>query len=163
MRTGLPATAAVALALAASVPGAGASGEPGSDCEGHVPTLQVECPRVVTEVAAVEVKRRAILVAVEVSSTARVQVFGQISWQVRQPDGSNRSLTQGISAGPPRTIGAGAPTTYRVILEKTVLRRLNRITPRQSLRANLTVATTDLAGRYTSRGLVAKLRGHHRG
>ncbi len=163
MRTGLLATVAVALALAAWAPGAIATGEPGSGCESDVPTLRVECPRVATEVASVEVKRRAILVAVGVSSTARVQVFGQVSWQVRQPNGSNRGLTQGISAGAPRTIGPGAPTIYRVVLEDTVLRRLSRITPHQSLRASMTVATTDLAGRYTSHGFVVKLRGHDRG
>jgi hypothetical protein len=163
MRTGLLATIALAFAIAAWAPGAGATGEPGSGCESEVVTVAVECPPVATDVDSVQATRRAILVVVEVSSTARVQVFGQVSWQVRQPDGSNRGLSQGITAGAPRTISRGAPTTFRVALGRTVSRRLNRIAPRQSLRAQVTVRTTDLAGRERDRRLTVTLPGRDRG
>jgi len=162
MRTGLLATATVAFAIALPVAGAAATGEPGSGCEGDVPTVRVECPRVTTAITSVAIKQKAILVGVETSSQARVQVFGQVSWRVRQRDGSNGGLTQAISAGNPRTVAGDTVTTFRVILEKTVLRRLGRITPRQSLLALMTVRTTDLAGREVDRGFKVRLRGRER-
>ncbi len=162
MRTGLLATAAVALALTASVSSAAATGEPGSGCESDVPTVRVECPRVTATVESLHVARRAILVGVRTSSQARVQVFGQVSWQVRQPDGSNSGLTQGISAGSPRPVVGGAVTTFRVVLERTVLRRLGRITPQQSLLAQMTVRTIDLADREVDHSFRLKLHGRKR-
>jgi hypothetical protein len=158
MRTGLLAAAVLALAVAA--PGATASGEPGSDCERGAPTVRVECPPVKAEVASIKIKRRTILVGVAVSSRATVKVFGQVSWKVRQPDGSNLGLIQGISAGASRQVDPGSVTSFRVRLEKTVLRRLGRITPEQSLRARMTVHVTDLAGRESD--LVFRLRLHGR-
>jgi len=161
VRTGLAIAVAVAL-IAAWAPAALATGEPGSNCEGDVPTVQVECPRVTAAITSVAVKQKAILVGVETSSQARVQVFGQVSWRVRQPDGSNGGLTQAISAGNPRTVDGGTVTSFRVILEKTILRRLGRITPRQSLLALMTVRTTDLAGREVDHGFKLKLHGRDR-
>ena len=161
MRTALVVTLALALAVAAGAPNAVATGEPGSDCEGHVPTVRVECPRVISQVTAVKVAERAVLVEVDVSSAAVVNVFGQVSWQVRQQDGSKTGLIQGISSGGPRAVEAG-PTTFQVRLGKTVLRRLGRIAPRQSLRARMTVLTIDLAGRESERVFRVRLPGRNR-
>jgi hypothetical protein len=161
MRTGLLATAVLALAIAAWAPGARATGEPGSDCEGNVPTVRVECPRVTSDVTSVKVARRAVLIEVDISSAAVVNVFGQVSWQVRQRDGSEAGLIQGISSGGPRAVEAGA-TNFRVRLGKTVLRRLGRIAPRQSLRARMTVLTIDLAGRESERVFRIRLPGRDR-
>jgi hypothetical protein len=158
MRTGPVVTLMVALAMAAGAPGAVATGEPGSYCESNVPTVRVKCPRVISRVTSVKVARRAALVEVDVSSAAVVNVFGQVSWQVRQHDGSKTGLIQGISSGGPRAVEAGE-TTFRVRLGKTVLRRLGRIAPRQSLRARMTVLTTDLAGRESDRRFRVKLHG----
>ena len=162
MRTGLLATTAVAFAMALPVPGAAATGEPGSGCAGDVPTVKIECPRVTAEITSVATKQKAILVGVETSSQAQVQVFGQVSWRIRQPDGSNGGLTQAISAGNPRTVAGATVTSFRVILEKTILRRLSRITPHQSLLAKMTVRTTDLAGRIVDHGFRLKLHGRER-
>ncbi len=161
MRIGAAVAMAVMLTVSAFTPSAAATatGEPGTGCPGE---SLVACPRVTTEVASVTVARRAILVGVEVSSRALVQVFGQVSWQVRQPDGSNRGLTQGVSAGAPRPVTSVGPTIFRVPLGKAVSRRLARITPRQSLRAQMTVRTTDLAGRENDRGFRVRLHGRKR-
>jgi hypothetical protein len=158
MRASLIAALTLALAMAAGAPSAVATGEPGSECEGNVPTVRVECPRVISQVTSVKVARRAALVEVDVSSAAVVNVFGQVSWQVRRQDGSKTGLIQGISSGGPRAVEAG-PTTFRVRLGKTVLRRLGRIAPRQFLRARMTVFTTDLAGRESERVFRVKLHG----
>jgi hypothetical protein len=157
MRTGVVATLAVALAVAAWAPSAVATGEPGSGCATETSTI--ECPEVTTEVDSAVAKRRAILVTVRVSSQARVQVFGQVSWQVRQRDGSNSGLLQGISAGAPRTVMPGRLKIFRVPLGKTVSRRLGRLTRQQTLTAQMTARTTDLAGRESDRRFTVRLHG----
>ncbi len=130
---------------------------------GCLPPAATDLPSPSLSVRSVVVKPRAIVVGVEVSFQTQVQVFGQVSWQVRQRDGSNRGLTQGVSAGAPRTVAPGAVASFRVQLEKTVLRRLARLTPQQSLRAQVTARTIDAAGREVDHGLTVKLRGHDRG
>ncbi len=121
--------------------------------------LQVACPSVSTDLKSVEAKRRAVLVSIDVSSQAQVQVFGQVSWQVRQRDGSSHALLQGVSAGAPRTVAPEVLRTFRVPLGKAVSRRLGRLTRRQSLRAQMTVRTTDLAGRERDRRFTVVLHG----
>lgn len=132
--------------------------------------LQTECPPVRPEVESVAPKERAILVAVGVSSQAQVQVFGQVSWKVRQKPGrgagrerkGDRGLTVGLSAGAPRTVLPGTVASFRVGLTKAVLRRLGRLTPQQALKAQITIRTTDLAGRENDRLITVKLRGRRR-
>lgn len=157
MRTALVASLTLALTMATGAPSAVATGEPGSGCLDG--TTTIECPRVTTEVASAAANRRAMLVTVRVSSQARVQVFGQVSWQVRQPDGSNRGLLQGVSAGAPRTVAPGVLRTFRVPLGKALSRRLSRLTRRQSLTAQMTARTTDLAGRESDRRFTVRLHG----
>jgi hypothetical protein len=132
--------------------------------------LQTECPPVTPKVDSVTPKQSAILVAVGVSSQATVQVFGQVSWQVRQKSGQgggharkgDRGLTVGLSAGAARTVPPGTVVSFRLPLTKAVLRRLSRLTPRQALRVQVTIRTTDLAGRENDRLLTVKLRGRKR-
>jgi hypothetical protein len=132
--------------------------------------LQTECPPVTPKVDSVTPKQSAILVAVGVSSQATVQIFGQVSWQVRQKAGrgvrrarkGDRGLTVGLSAGAPRTVLPGTIASFRLPLTKAVLRRLGRLTPRQALRAQITIRTTDLAGRENDRLVTVKLRGRQR-
>jgi hypothetical protein len=157
MRTASIATLTLVLAVASWAPSAIATGEPGSGCLDGATTI--ECPRVTTEVDSAVANRRAILVAVRVSSQARVQVFGQVSWRVRQSDGSSDALLQGVSAGAPRTVAPGVRRTFRVPLGRALSRRLGRLTRRQSLRAQMTVLTTDLAGRESDRRFTVALHG----
>ena len=169
--------ALIATMLAATalvfVPGAGAAiGEPDRDGDGYGDetedgcpwnaAVQVECQPVTIKVRSTTVTRRAIVLKLGVSSEARVQAFGQVSWQVRQPHGGKGGLTVGLSAGAPRTVLPGTVTSFRVPLTKAVLRRLGRISPRQALRAQMSVRTTDLAGRENDRVLTVKLRGRQR-
>ncbi len=151
--------------------------EPDADRDGFGDESQDGCPRSSSYIAPcplvqtafkMKVRERAIVVRVGVSSEASVQVFGQVSWQVRQKPGQSaqrsrrpgdRGLTVGLSAGGPRPVSAGETKTFRVPLPKTVLRRLGRITPRQSLRALMTVRTTDLAGKVTDQRKRLKLTG----
>jgi hypothetical protein len=161
------ATTLVATALALA-PGAGAAtdafgatadgqasasvaGEPdrdgdgfGDETEDGCPwnaAVQVECPPVRVKVSSVVATRQAIVVKVGVSSRARVQIFGQ------------------ASAGAPRTVGPGTVVTFRLPLTKAVLRRLGQLTPRQTLRVQIAIRTTDLAGRENNRLIAVKLRG----
>lgn len=132
--------------------------------------LQIECPPVTPKVDSIAPKERAILVKVGVSSQAQVQVFGQVSWKVRQKPGQgkgrarqgDRGLTVGLTAGAPRTVLPGTVASFRVRLPKAVLRRLGRLTPRQALRVRITIRTTDLAGRENDRLVTLKLRGRQR-
>ncbi len=170
IRTGIFIAAILAATALVFVPGAGAVvGEPDRDGDGYGDetedgcpwnaAVQVECPPVTVKVNSTTVTRRAIVVKLGVSSEAKAQVFGQVSWQVRQPHGGKRGLTVGLSAGAPRTVLPGTVASFRVPLTKAVLRRLGRISPQQGLRAQMSVRTTDLAGRENDRVLTVKLRG----
>jgi hypothetical protein len=111
-------------------------------------------------------KKKAIIATVSISSQASVQVFGEVSWQVRgRPKASarNHALTVLISAGGPRPMSGGETKTFRLPLEKPILRRLGRLTPKQALRALVTVRTTDVAGRISDQRHRVKLKGRDRG
>jgi hypothetical protein len=132
--------------------------------------LQTECPPVTPRIESVTPKQSAIVVAVGVSSQATVQVFGQVSWQVRQKAGQgtvrgrkgDRGLTVGLTGGAPRIVAPGTVASFQVPLTKAVLRRLGRLTPQRALRAQVTIRTTDLAGRENDRLVTVKLRGRKR-
>jgi hypothetical protein len=140
--------------------------EPDVDGDGYGDETQDKCPQSaatqapcppVTTTFTMKRKGNSIIAKVRVSSQAEVQVFGQVSWQVRgkpKTSARNHGLTVGITAGGPRSVSAGETKTYKVPLSKPILRRLGRITPKQALRALMTVRTTDIAGR------VADLRSH---
>src|SRR5262249_37734164 len=94
--------------------------EPDTDGDGYGDETQDGCPRSATVQApcppvktSFEMKpgKKAIVVEVKVSSAAKVQVFGQVSWQVRgapKTSAKNHGLSVGLTAGAPRTIAAGA-------------------------------------------------------
>jgi hypothetical protein len=105
------------------------------------------------------VKRRAILVRVTSSNTGWVQAFGQVGFWARQPDGSKRRRVIALRGGPSRPILAGATTTFRLPLTKPLLNQLERRTPRQTMRANLTVGATDIFGAGLGKRFVVRLRG----
>jgi hypothetical protein len=151
--------------------------EPDADGDGYGDESQDKCPSnaaaqfpcpPVTTTFTMKVKRKAIEATVTVSSEARVQVFGQVSWQVRGkpklPGHSSKrpgdhGLIVGIGAGGPRTLQAGKAETFRMALSKPILRRLSRITPQEALRPLMTVRTTDLAGKITDHRRRLKLKG----
>jgi hypothetical protein len=145
--------------------------EPDLDGDGYGDETQDKCPQsastilpcpAVTTTFKMKPKGNSIVAGVAVSSAASVQVFGQVSWQVRgkpKTSARNHGLTVGISAGGPRQVAPGETKKFKVPLSKPILRRLARITPRQALRALMTVRTTDAAGRVTEQRRRLKLKG----
>lgn len=130
-------------------------------------SAQVPCPPVKTTFE-MKVKKKLIEATVTVSSEAKVQFFGQVSWPVRGkpklPGHSSKrpgdhGLIVGIGAAGPRTLQAGKAETFRAPLSKPILRRLGRITPQEALRPLMTIRTTDLAGRITEQRRRLKLKG----
>ena len=145
--------------------------EPDVDGDGYGDETQDACPQSARTIApcppvaatfTMKPKKKAIIAKVRVSSPASVQVFGGVSWQVRgrpKVSARNHALTVLISAGGPRPMSAGETKTYRLPLSKPILRRLGRITPKQALRALITVRTTDVAGRLSDQRRRLKLKG----
>jgi hypothetical protein len=124
---------------------------------------QGECPPLDLHIK-VEPTPRAIVVQVSVSTTASVEVFGQVGWNYKPKPGlktAGDKPTRLIVSlqGPKRTVRPGKASSFRVPLPKAVLRRLSRLGPSESVRAKLTVAGTNLAGRETHSHLRVPLRG----
>jgi hypothetical protein len=119
-----------------------------------------------------KVAKRAILVSVRVSSPARVMVYGQVGWNYRPRPHRRGGTAKGAAAkkrrlivgldGGEKDVFAGRRARFAVRLPGLVLRRLNRLGPNQSVRAKLTIRTTDLAGRIKHHRLRVKLRGRDR-
>lgn len=121
--------------------------------QGPCPTLSLTTRR--------EVKRKAILVSVTSSNGSTAQLSGQTGWRVRRSDGSKRRLIFALGAGEPQSLAGGATTTLRVPLPKPVLRRLERLTPKQSLRAKLALEVTDAYGASIRSTLTVRLHGRN--
>ncbi|HEX5984564.1 MAG TPA: hypothetical protein VFY69_10190 [Solirubrobacterales bacterium] len=120
--------------------------------------FQTSCPALSLKIRR-QVKRKAILLRVTSTNSSATQVWGQVGWSVRQRSGEKRRLIVGIAAGPRREVAAGTPSTFRLRLTKPILRRLDRLGPKQSLRAKLTVSANDVFGARVLRTLVVRLRG----
>jgi hypothetical protein len=120
--------------------------------------LQTPCPPL-TLTTRREVKQKAILVHVTTATDASTVVSGRIGWNVRRADGSKRRLILGLSGGRSQNLAAGVTTTFRVRLPNAVQRRLERLTPMQTMRANLTVSVADVFKAKVQQKLVVRLRG----
>jgi len=151
--------------------------EPDADADGYgdetqdlcpvAPSVQTRCPKVVLRSKA-RVARRAILIGVRAGADARVFVYGQVGWNYR-PKGrkgprnskGKRRLIVGLSGGR-KFVPAGKTARFRVKLPGTVLRRLNRLAPDESVRAKMTIQSTDVAGRIRNNPLRVTLKGRDR-
>jgi len=147
--------------------------EPDADNDGYgdetqdgCPTsaaYQGDCPSVALT-ANGKARKRSILVRVSTSAQASVQVLGQVGWNFqpkRKPKpgkGKTARLIVALSGGT-KTVLPGETARFTVPLPKTVLRRLGRLEPSESLKAKITVLATSLANKTFSRRLVVKLRG----
>lgn len=154
--------------------------EPDKDGDGYGDETQDGCPQsaayqgpcpIVTLDAFPIVLKRSVLILVSASSTSSVQVFGQVGWKLRSkgariskssPPKATTGLIVGISGGT-QTVVPGEVGRFNVKLPKSVKRRLSRIPPSKSLKAQLTASTIDLAGRVSTKGLTVKLPGQDRG
>jgi hypothetical protein len=132
---------------------------------------QADCPSEKIDIVSTAVKRRAILIEVQLAYTAPVEVFGQVSWAPRRKSrrgAAMRSgrgvqrLTAGLSAGRGRSIGPTRAAIFKLPLPKSVQRRLEQLVPRQALRAELTFRSTDVLNGVVERKLTVKLPGRER-
>jgi hypothetical protein len=156
--------AAVSVVIEPDVDGDGYGDETQDKCPQSA-TRQSECPEV-TVTASGAAKEKSIVVSVGVSSEATIDVFGQVGWgyranpKLKTAGGKPKRLIIALS-GPQKTVLPGTPVSFRVPLRKAVLRRLERLTPKASLVARLTVSSTDLAGRVKHRRLNVRLKGRN--
>jgi hypothetical protein len=135
-------------------------------CERSAAT-QGGCPTVALSTGGAQVKRGAILLPVNATSEAPVEVSGQVGWAVRRkagrhvvgPKKAGGRVIVGLGADGALTVVPGTTTTFTIPLPKSVIRHLGRLAPRQSLEAKITATATDLAYRVTTAELTVKLRG----
>lgn len=130
------------------------------------PAYHGPCPTISLEAFPIVLKR-SVLVLVSASETSSVTVFGQVGWKRRakgarvsksKPPTATTGLIVGITGGT-QTVSPGQVARFNVKLPKSVKRRLGRTPPSKSLKATITVSTTDLAGRATDRVIDVRLRG----
>lgn len=147
--------------------------EPDADGDGYGDETQDGCPKsaayheacpTVTFSSHAAAKKRSIVVRVGVSSEALIDVYGQVGWGYEpspklKTAGSKLTRLIISLSGPKKTVLPGKQVPFRVPLRKAVLRRLGKLTPKESLTAKLTVSCTDLAGHIKHRRLDVTLRG----
>ena len=146
--------------------------EPDKDGDGYGDETQDGCPQsaaypgrcpTVTFESHATAKKRSILVRVGVSSEALIDVYGQVGWGYKpspklKTAGSKPTRLIIALSGPKKTALPGKQVPFRVPLRKAVLRRLGKLTPKESLTAKLTVSCTDLAGQVKHQRLDVKLQ-----
>jgi hypothetical protein len=127
------------------------------------PALQAGCPPVSTRSKAAA-RGKSIVIRVGVSSEALIDVYGQVGWgykpspKLKTAGAKPTRLIVGLS-GPKKTVLPGKRVPFRVPLPRSVLRRLGKLTPKESLTAKMTVSCTDLDGRVKHTRLDVKLKG----
>jgi hypothetical protein len=128
--------------------------------------LQTSCP-IATVSSSPIVKRRHILLLVNVSSPAMATVYGQAKWSFRSPpkrqarQSKTRKLTARLDGGT-QTLQPDRVGRFKLALPKAVLRGLNQITPRESIGVKLTVRAIDPIQRMTWDINELKLHGRKR-
>jgi hypothetical protein len=113
--------------------------------------FQTACPIVALSIGNVAVKPGAILIEAGVNSTASVEAVGEVRWTVRpqtSPSAGKSSTCRKVGVGlrtqDPRMAEPGTTVTLRVPLPESVQKRLDRLTPRQALKARVDVRATNL-------------------
>jgi hypothetical protein len=120
---------------------------------GPCPTLQARW----------KVRQRAIVVWVSAARPTRVTVYGEARWHFKPKPKPKPTLPKGtplivgLDGGGTKTV-RGA-TAFRLKLGRTVLRRLNRLTTRESVQARITLVTAAAAGREHRQLLRFRLHG----
>jgi hypothetical protein len=154
--------------------------EPDEDGDGYGDETQDQCPQsaahqepcpTISLDAFPIVLKRSVLVLVGASETTSVQVFGQVSWKVRQPGGARSSkakpagkltgLIVGLTGGT-QTVKSGEIGRFNVKLPKLVKRRLGRIPPSKSLKGTITARAVDVTGRTIDRTIAIRLPGQEK-
>ncbi len=128
----------------------------------RVAALQTPCPPAVLTGRKATVRKRAVLVDVQVNGPAQVEVSGRTAWNKTVPRGKSpgtRITTVMTTAGAPLQMAANVPQTFRLALPKAVKRRLATLPPRKALRMRVTIRVTDLAGAASESASTVKLPG----
>jgi hypothetical protein len=147
--------------------------ESDKDGDGYGDETQDGCPQsaayheacpTVTFSSHAKAKKKSIVVRVGVSSEAVIDVYGQVGWGYKpspklKTAGSKPTRLIISLSGPKKTVLPGKQVPFRVPLRKAVLRRLGKLTTKESLTAKLTVSCTDLAGHVKHQRLDVKLQG----
>jgi hypothetical protein len=148
--------------------------EPDRDHDGYGDERQDKCPQSaafhlqacspVKLTVDAKARRRSILVHVRADMKVSVQVFGQVGWGFKSKQKSSGGhskptrLIVGLQ-GSTRDVAAGKATAFRIALPKAVMRRLSRITPQESLKAQVSALATDSKGALAERRVTVKLKG----
>lgn len=137
------------------------------DCPSS-PLFQSECPIMELSIGEVEVKRRAILIAVGVNAEASVAATGEVRWTVppKAPKTARRSdvarrVKVGLSA-PAQTVVPGTTAVLRVPLPRSVRKRLAQMRPRRSLQARIDVTGRNVVNYVGTQEVKVKLPGRAR-
>jgi hypothetical protein len=148
--------------------------EPDRDRDGYGDERQDKCPESagfhrnacspVKLSIDVKARRRSILVQVRADMDVSVQVFGQVGWgfksKRKSKDGRSKPtrLIVGLR-GSTKGVAPGKAVSFRIALPKSVMRRLSRITPRESLKAEITALATDAEDALAARRVTVRLKG----
>jgi hypothetical protein len=148
--------------------------EPDRDGDGYGDEQQDKCPQSaafhlqacspVKLAVDAKARRRSILIHVRADMEVSVQVFGQVGWGFKSKrksgDGHSKPtrLIVGLQ-GSTKDIAPGTAKAFRIALPKTVMRRLSRITPQESLKAQVTALATDSSGALAKRRVTVRLKG----
>jgi hypothetical protein len=120
--------------------------------------LQTPCP-LLTVSARPKVKPHALLIRVTTSNESAVQVLGQIRWQEKPAGGGGKLRTFGVGEKTPRMIPSGGTGTFRLRLWDAIVRHLDQLPPKQTLRVKVRVGATDLFGAVIVKTLNVRLHG----
>ncbi len=143
--------------------------EPDEDGDGYgdrtqdrctrLPTTQDGCPAINLRVKDAAVRERSILLRVTVDTKTEVRVTGQVAVGLRQPAPSvDGILLLSLDSGV-KSVSPGRTARIAIKLPKPLLRRLERLPPKRSLIAMLTVSTLTAAGREGKRKLTVLIPG----
>jgi len=121
-------------------------------------TTSVPLPPLEVHASAQRASRRAVSILVTTSYQASVLVYGQIGWGINTKKGKHARLIVALDGGR-QTVSPGRVAIFEVKLPRSVLRRLHRLTPRQSLKARIAASASDASGRKAVDRVVVKLRG----
>lgn len=116
--------------------------------------FQADCPLPAVYVGKVSVRKRAIWIEAANNTDASFEAAGEVRW--RLPGG--RKVRVGLHSGA-KPVPGGTPTRLRVPLPKSVRNRLDRLTPRQALRARIDVKATNLVPYVGTKEIKLKLPG----
>lgn len=158
--------------------------EPDADGDGYGDESQDACPTIATvqatcptfqqgggEPGGVElhassrVRKRAILLLIDVTAAASVQIHGQVGWQIRESRNKNAAESRRLVIrlrGGTQEVAPGTPARFRIPLPKRVRRHLKALRSNASLKAELTALATSSAGQVTTNRVQVKLRGRKR-